>query len=231
MEPTKRGYVRITDRGLEILKQDPPEINVRFLSQFPEFMEFQAPKKDEHKESSQKSLESLDPLEQLETSHLRIRNELANDLLKEVKKTTPKFFEKLVLELLRKMGYGGYLEGSEEHTGRSGDEGIDGRIKEDRLGLDVIYLQAKKWEGSVGRPEIHKFVGALKGQGANKGVFITTSTFSSEAVNYASKIDSPKIVLIDGAEFAQLMIEYDLGVTKIATYEIKRKDSDYFIEE
>jgi restriction system protein len=205
---------------------------VKFLTQFAEFVEFQAPKKDERKDSTQKTiLESLDPMEQLENSHQRIQNELADDLLKEVKKTTPKFFEKIVLELLRKMGYGGYLEGSEEHTGKSGDEGIDGKIKEDRLGLDMIYIQAKKWEGTVGRPEIHKFVGALKGQGANKGIFITTSAFSSEAIDYASKIDSPKVVLIDGADFALLMIEYDVGVSKVATYEIKRKDSDYFVED
>lgn len=170
-------------------------------------------------------------MEALETAHQKIQSELAEDLLNEVKKTTPTFFEKMVLGLLDKMGYGGYLEGSGEHTGKSGDEGIDCRIKEDRLGLDVIYVQAKKWEGTVGRPEIHKFVGALKGQGANKGIFLTTSSFSCEALDYASKIDSPKIVLIDGITLAQLMIDYDVGVSKVKNFEIKRKDTDFFVED
>lgn len=230
LESTRRGYFRITDRGLEILKQNPSEINVKFLMQFPEFVQFQTVKKDAKKDHSQKTIvESLDPIETLENSFKRIQNDLAEDLLNEVKKSSPTFFEKTVLELLRKMGYGGYLEGSGEHTGRAGDEGIDGKIKEDRLGLDVVYIQAKKWQGSVGRPEIHKFVGALKGQGANKGIFITTSAFSNEALDYASKIDSPKIVLMDGITLAQLMIEYDIGVSKVKNYEIKRKDSDFFI--
>lgn len=215
-----------------MLEQKPAEISARFLYQFPEFVEFQDRSKKQDKDLAQSSLDdSLDPLELLEKSHLRIENELAEELLGDVKKTTPKFFERLVLELLRKMGYGGYLEGSEQHTGKCGDEGIDGKIKEDRLGLDVIYVQAKRWEVSVGRPEIHKFVGALKGQGANKGIFITTSAFSVEASSYASKVESPKIVLIDGQELTKLMIEYNLGVTKLATYEVKRKDSDYFIED
>jgi restriction system protein len=233
IDTPRKGYAKITARGLAVLDGKPKEINRQFLSQFPEFVEFQARKKDDgSRDLAQRSLEdSLDPLELLEASHMRIQNELAEDLLGEAKKTTPKYFERLVLELLRKMGYGGYLAGSEEHTGKCGDEGIDGKIKEDRLGLDVIYVQAKKWAGPVGRPEIHKFVGALKGQGANKGILITTSWFSHEASGYASKIDSPKIVLIDGKELAKLMIEFDLGVTKLATYDVKRKDSDYFIED
>lgn len=155
-------------------------------------------------------------------------SELASDLLEEVKKTPPRFFENLVIELLVEMGYGGSREDAARSIGKTGDEGIDGKIKEDRLGLDTVYIQAKRWEGMVGRPEIHKFVGALKGQGATKGIFITTSNFSNAAVDYAIRIDSPKIVLIDGRRLAGLMIEYDVGVSETAHYRIKKKDLDYF---
>ena len=144
-----------------------------------------------------------------------------------VKQSAPSFFERLVVELLVKMGYGGSRRDAARAVGQVGDEGIDGIIDEDRLGLDTIYIQAKKWDNVVGRPEIQKFVGALMGKRAKKGIFITTSSFSAEATAYVSSIDA-KIVLIDGKRLAELMIDYDVGVTPVTTYQLKRVDSDYF---
>jgi restriction system protein len=146
-----------------------------------------------------------------------------------VREASPTFFERLVVELLVKMGYGGTRRDAGQAVGRRGDEGIDGIIKEDRLGLDVIYIQAKRWQGTVGRPEIQKFVGALHGQHARKGIFITTSDFTREALDYAENIES-KVILIDGEQLAQLMIDSDVGVTATTSYVIKRADSDYFTE-
>ena len=166
----------------------------------------------------------------LENAYQQFRNNIASELLSKVKAASPQFFEKLVVELLLGMGYGGSRKEAGEAIGKAGDEGIDGIISEDRLGLDVIYIQAKKWEGSVGRPEIQKFVGALHGKRAKKGVFITTGVFSSEAVEYVAKIE-PKVVLIDGRQLATLMIDFNVGVTPVTAYETKRIDSDYFSEE
>jgi len=233
VESPKRAYFKITQRGLDILKENPSEINDKYLERFPEFLEFTGIKKqDEKGDKGQKTLDySLDPKELLENAYNKLKDELANELLGEVKKAPPDFFENLVIELLVRMGYGGSREDAGQAIGQSGDEGIDGIIKEDKLGLDAIYVQAKRWDkGTIGRPEIHKFVGALKGQGANKGIFITTSTFSSEATEYASKIDSPKIVLIDGSRLAELMFEHDVGVTKEEVYRVKKIDHDYFSE-
>lgn len=181
---SKRGYFNVSPRGSEILKNPPNRIDIKFLEQFPEFTEFRTVKKkgDEPIIISETS-ESDTPEETLEQAHARIRNVVASELLSRVKSASPQFFERLVVQLLLSMGYGGYEEAG-SHTGKSGDEGIDGVIKEDRLGLDSVYLQAKKWEGTVGRPEIHKFVGALHGKRAKKGVFITTGTFSAEAIQY-----------------------------------------------
>jgi restriction system protein len=231
LESTRRSYFRITDRGLEVLKKNPPEINVKFLEQFPEFREFKTLKRDDgkHLDREEKYSEKT-PQDLLEDGYQNIKRNLAQDLLNLIKSCSPEFFEKLVIELLLKMGYGGSLKEAGEAIGRSGDEGIDGIIKEDRLGLDAIYIQAKRWEGTVGRPEIHKFVGALQGQRAMKGIFITTSNFSKDAREYVEKIDS-KIVLIDGESLTQFMIDNDIGVSKVVTYEIKRIDSDYFSEE
>ena len=237
LESTRRGVFRITERGIGVLKQNPSEINVRYLKQFPEFIEFNSQKKDENRGESDSEIrdnsivvDERTPEESLEHSYQRIRNELAVELLSQIKGCTPSFFEKLVVELLVKMGYGGSLKDAGESVGKSGDGGIDGIIKEDRLGLDTIYIQAKRWEGTVGRPELQKFAGALQGHRARKGVFLTTSYFSKEAHEYVSLIDS-KIVLIDGVTLANLMIDYDLGVSKFAVYEIKKVDSDYFNEE
>ncbi len=159
-----------------------------------------------------------------------MRDEVANELLYFIKNNTPEFFEKLVVQLIVAMGYGGSVKEAGKATQTTADEGIDGVIKEDRLGLDVIYLQAKRWEGIVGRPEIQKFVGALHGQRAKKGVFITTSHFSKEALDYVGQID-PKVVLIDGADLVQLMIDHGVGVSSVAMYEVKKVDSDFFIED
>ena len=170
------------------------------------------------------------PEEALEAAHLRMRASLASEVLGRVKTGSSQFFERLVLELLLKMGYGGSRTDAGQAVGKSGDEGIDGVISEDRLGLDVVYLQAKKWDGTVGRPEIQKFVGALQGRRARKGVFITTGLFSAEAAAYVEHID-PKVVLIDGRRLAELMMDFEVGVTTTRTYHVKRVDSDYFDEE
>jgi restriction system protein len=238
LESTRRAFSRISERGLNVLTKKPEGIDAKFLESFPEFVKFKAPKREEEITEPHKlvhytpvSMESINPTELLEDVYRRLRSTSASELLSEVKKATPRFFENLVVELLVKMGYGGSREDAGKAIGQSGDEGIDGIIKEDKLGLETVYLQAKRWEGTVGRPEIHKFVGALKGQGANKGIFITTSSFTREAADYAAKIDSPRIVLIDGEKLAELMYEYDIGVSKEATYEVKKIDSDFFSEE
>lgn len=232
LESTRRGYFKISQRGLGVLQQNPSKIDLRFLSQFPEYLEFRRTSKKEKNgvvEVESEILNQRTPEELFEESYRSIRQELAQELLNQVKKASPGFFERLVVDLLVKMGYGGSREDAGEAIGKSGDEGIDGIIKEDRLGLDTIYIQAKKWDGGVGRPEIQKFVGALHGQRARKGIFITTSDFSSNAREYVSNIDS-KVVLIDGKQLAEFMIDHNVGVSKVSAYEIKKIDSDYFVE-
>lgn len=233
LNPIRRGYFRITDRGRQVLAEKPDRIGIKLLDRFPEFIEFHraSSKKDTSTtEDIPETQEKVTPEEMLETAHQQIRNDVAADLVKRIKAAPPSFFERLVVELLVKMGYGGSRREAGKAIGKSGDEGIDGIINEDRLGLDTIYIQAKRWEGTVGRPEIQRFVGALHGKRARKGVFLTTGSFSSEAHDYVSRID-PKVVLIDGRELAELMIDFGLGVTTTATYEIRRMDSDYFGEE
>ena len=228
----RRGAFCITGPGHEVLRQPPPRIDIHFLGQFPEFLEFRErrnPAEPGNGATSEAASHDT-PEEALEAAYTGIRHGLAEQLLARVKAGTPEAFERLVVELLIKMGYGGTRKEAGEAIGRSGDEGIDGIIHEDRLGLDTIYLQAKKWEGTVGRPEVQKFVGALQGRRARKGVFITTGSFSAEAQDYVSRID-PKVVLIDGRQLSEYMIDFDLGVTAVASYEIKRVDSDYFAEE
>lgn len=230
LDSSKRGVFTITEKGLEVFKSNPPKINVAFLRQYPEFVEFQTVKKGSKEiEDGEVSVQQT-PEESLEYGYQKLRQALAQDLLGKIKSCSAMFFEKLVVELLVKMGYGGSRRDAGQAIGKSGDEGIDGIIKEDKLGLDVIYIQAKKWDGAVGRPEIMKFVGALQGQHARKGIFITTSYFTDDAMQYARKIDS-KIILIDGDELSKLMIDHDIGVAQMASYDIKRIDSDYFSEE
>jgi restriction system protein len=233
LESTKRGYFQITNRGLDVIKSHPADINAKFLKQFPEFREFQnhTQQSEKYRDNNNETEVSTTrtPEEDLEIAIQQLTKELASDLLQIIKKSSPAFFEKLVVDLLLKMGYGGTRKDAGKTVGRSSDGGIDGIINEDRLGLDVIYIQAKRWENSVGRPEIQKFAGALQGVRARKGIFITTSTFTSEAKDYVSRIDS-KIILIDGETLAQFMIEYNVGVTPFAVYQIKKVDSDYFTD-
>ena len=227
LESTRRGYFRITKRGLDVLDQQPAQIDTAYLRQFPEFVEFQTPKQRDKEEIQLKLDESTTPEEEIESAYQKLRDDLSTELLEMVKGSSAAFFEQLVVDLLVAMGYGGTRKDAGQAIGRSGDGGIDGIIKEDRLGLDIVYLQAKKWDSTVGRPEIQKFAGALQGQRARRGVFITTSTFTTGAQEHVSRIDS-KIVLIDGETLAQLMLDFDLGVTTVATYRLKRIDSDYF---
>lgn len=229
----KRGFLQITSRGLDVLRKKPGKIDIKFLDRFPEFVEFRTAGKKNHVEtpsSSRAFQEPETPEETLETAYLKLRTTLAAELLTHVKAASPQFFESLVVELLLALGYGGSRKEAGEAIGKSGDEGIDGIINEDKLGLDVIYLQAKKWEGTVGRPELQKFVGALHGKRARKGVFITTGSFSSEAVDYVSRID-PRVVLIGGRQLAELMIDYNIGVAPMTNFHLKRIDTDYFSEE
>jgi restriction system protein len=229
LESPKRGHFRISERGRQLLKDIPDRITIRDLERFSEFQKFRSPSKEEV-HADPETPEQQTPEEVLEDAYQKLRSNLANELLKRVKESSPLFFEQLVVELLLNMGYGGSRKEAGEAIGRAGDEGIDGIINEDRLGLDVIYIQAKKWESNVGRPEIQKFVGALHGRRAKKGVFITTSGFSSDAREYVEKID-PKVVLIDGEQLAHLMMDFNVGVTRNSTYETKKIDSDYFSEE
>ena len=234
LESPERGKFNISDRGRNVLNQAPSRIDIKFLSQYPEFQDFRQPGGKERTEKSADTPEAKPseetPEEMLEQAYQQLRDEVAGELLKLIKDNTPEFFERLVVHLLVQMGYGGSVKEAGKATRKTSDEGIDGIIKEDRLGLDAIYLQAKRWEAPIGRPEIQKFVGALYGQKAKKGVFITTSRFSAEAIEYASHID-PKVVLIDGNDLVQLMIDYGVGVGTAAVYEIRKVDTDYFIEE
>lgn len=230
LETTRRGFFKITKRGIEALKQNPPEINVKFLEQYPEFMEFREIRKEKEKVPPEiEATEKQSPEDLMVYGYHKIRQELADELLGQIKSCSPEFFERMVVELIVKMGYGGSRKDAGKAIGKTGDEGIDGIIKEDKLGLDIIYIQAKRWENAVSRPEIQKFAGALQGHRAKKGIFITTSSFSKEALDFVSKIDS-KIVLIDGEHLAQMMIDHDIGVSKIASYDIKKMDTDYFID-
>jgi restriction system protein len=228
LEMTRRSYYKITDRGREVLASNPARIDMKYLEKFPEYIEFREQRRlpSETSQESQK-MQELTPEEILEEAYQEIRDNLAQEVLDQVMGCSPAFFERLVVELLVKMGYGGSRTEAARAVGRSGDGGIDGIIDEDRLGLDSIYIQAKRWESSVGRPEIQKFVGALMGRRARKGIFITTSSFSHDSIEYVSSIDY-KIILIDGKRLAEYMIDYDVGVTGVSAYQLKRIDSDYF---
>jgi restriction system protein len=237
VQSPKRGWYTLTARGRQVLASTPPRVDTEFLDRYPEFLDFRTRSKPATSEAD--VVEStvavvspevtLDPEEALETAYLRLRGEVESELLAMVKAGSPQFFERLVIELLVQMGYGGSREEAARAVGKSGDGGIDGVIDEDRLGLDVIYVQAKRWEGSVGRPEIQKFAGALQGQRAKKGVFITTSYFTKDAEEYAARIES-RIVLIDGRRLATLMFDANVGVAPRASFTVKSVDSDFFEE-
>lgn len=230
LEDTRRSYFRITDKGAEVLAKSPAEINIKFLQQFSEFNEFRKKKDEGEEEQVIQEETSQTPQELLEYGYQKIKRDLAQELIELVKKASPRFFEQLVVELLLKMGYGGSLKDAGKAIGQSGDGGIDGIIKEDKLGLDVIYIQAKRWENVVGSKEIRNFVGSLVGQKANKGVFITTSGYTKDALEYVKTI-THKVILIDGEMLSQLMIENNVGVSGVINYEVKKIDSDYFVEE
>ncbi len=231
LEKPGRGRFKITERGLDLLKEELDRVDNNVLSRFPEFLEFRARRKATVTGSgSSNTLELLDtPEERLDDAYQELRAALASDLLDRVLAASPKFFEHLVIDLLVAMGYGGSRADAAQVAGRPGDGGIDGTIKEDKLGLDIIYVQAKRWEGTVGRPAIQSFVGSLDGEKAVKGVFITTSTFSEDAREYVRRVQK-KIVLIDGTQLAQLMIDHGVGVTVAKQITVCRPDSDYFEE-
>jgi restriction system protein len=228
----KRGILQITDRGFQVLKENPNRVDNKILRKFPEFLEFQKAKDEPAAEvEAAASAERLDPQENIELGYQRIRKDLSAELLARIKACSPAFFERLVVELLLRMGYGGSRRDFGEAIGKPGDGGIDAVIKEDKLGLDAIYLQAKRWDnGQVGSKEIQAFVGALHGRKARKGVFITTSGVSKPAQDYVREI-SDKVILVDGTRLAELLIEHGVGVSTIATYDVKKVDTDYFSEE
>lgn len=230
LESPRRAVSTITERGRQVLLDHPERVDLRTLNEFDEYREFRKRRKEATGETdADDTTEEAPPEEMLENAYQKVRRQIEVDLLRAIMDNPPDFLERVVVDLVVRMGYGGSRKDAGEALGKSGDEGIDGIIKEDPLGLDIIYLQAKRWEGSVGRPEIQKFAGALQGQRARKGIFITTSNFTADAIEYVSRIDS-KIILIDGSRLARLMFDHGIGVATASTYEVKRVDSDYFAD-
>jgi restriction system protein len=221
-----RGRFCITDRGRQLIAANPTGVNNETLSQFEEYREFRNAKSSDAATATTQS-ESSSPEETIEMAVLELRNSLAADLADRLADVDPSRFEQIVVDVLVAMGYGGSRADAAQVVGKSHDGGIDGTIKEDRLGLDVVYVQAKRWQGTVGRKEIQSFAGSLEGERASKGVFITTSDFSKEALEYVRKI-SKRIVLIDGKRLASLMIDFGVGCTVAHTYTISRIDDGYF---
>jgi len=232
LEAVRRGVYKITNRGSELLGGNPNEITTKTLRRYPEFLEFlgkSAPSEDVPNSTDLvETLETKDtPEESLENSFKVLRDALAHDVLEAIKNGSPAAFEQIVVDLLLAMGYGGSVDDAGKVVGKSGDGGIDGIIKQDKLGLDAIYVQAKRWKDVVGSPEIMKFSGSLTKKHANRGVFITTSTFTKDASEFVEAMPQ-KIVLIDGKQLASLMVEHDVGVSPTKTYTLKRLDQDYF---
>lgn len=237
LEAVGRGKFKITERGLELLKQKPKKIDVNLLNQYPEFVEFRTGSTGNKSNASAGNGVDLvaaqqTPQELLESSYQALHRQVADELIEKISRSSPRFFEKLVVDLLVAMGYGGSRRdaGQALLTGKSGDDGIDGIIKEDRLGLDAVYVQAKRWKGTVGRPDVQSFAGSLEGHRARKGVFITISQFSADAREYVTRIEK-KIILVDGQQLANLSIEFGIGVEAVNSYKIHRIDTDYFEEE
>jgi restriction system protein len=225
----RRAISVITARGQQALLKNTDRIDLRVLQNFEDFREFRNRRKDEEESTPQieDSQNSKTPEEILENAYLQVRQQIERDLLSQIMASPPDFLERVVVDMVVRMGYGGNRKDAGKALGRSGDEGIDGIINEDPLGLDIIYLQAKRWGNPVGRPEIQKFAGALQGQRAKKGIFITTSSFTAEAREFAARIDT-KIILIDGSLLAKLMFDHNVGVATASVYEVKKIDSDYF---
>ncbi|MGA7410826.1 MAG: restriction endonuclease, partial [Bryobacteraceae bacterium] len=229
LQKPQRGVYQVTERGKNFLQAHPTGIKVRMLKEFPEFVVFHTGNDSQSSKPQEEAEAEQTPREQLAAAYQVLRDALANDVLEAVRKASPSFFEAVVVDLLVAMGYGGSVADAGKAVGRGGDGGIDGIIKEDKLGLDLIYIQAKRWKDSVGRPLVQGFAGSLEGFRARKGVFITTSTFTPDALAYVERIER-KIVLIDGNRLADLMIEHNVGVATTETYTLKRLDSDYFEE-
>lgn len=232
IDSPSRGAYQLTQTGKQVLVEDPPVLDNHYLEQFDSFCQFIGSDSSVPAQSLP-ALSGDSPQDILDDAYQKINDALYDDLLAEIMKQTPAFFEALVVKLLERMGYGGSLENAGMVVGQSGDEGIDGIIREDKLGFSLIYIQAKRWEllQTIGRPEIQRFVGALAGQGASKGLFITTARFTREAREYADKQHTTKVVLVDGHMLAKLMLEYNLGVSTEMTYEIKRIDMDFFSDD
>lgn len=230
IEQVTRGNYRITEEGRKIVASPPGKLNLKFLDTIPQHKEwFHAPKKNKPETETEDSEDSA-PEERIDNAHEELKSLLASDLKEHMASMDPFRFENLVVDLLSAMGYGGSNSGRARVTQKSNDEGIDGIINEDALGLDVIYIQAKRQQANVGRKEIQSFVGALAGKQANKGVFITTSDFASTAIDYADAV-SQKVILINGQRLADLMITHNIGVSTQRTISLKRIDTDYFNED
>lgn len=231
LERPRRGVTRITDRGCQVLRDHGERVDMSVLKQFEEYRLFRSGTKSEQEpEASPVSVGT--PEESIDDAHSQLRSALAEDLLAKLHASSPSFFEQVVIDVLVAMGYGGSRREAGERLGRPGDEGFDGVIREDSLGLDAIYVQAKRWRAdrAVGRPDIQGFLGALQGAQASKGVFITTSRFADGVESYATSV-TPRVVLVDGRRLAELMIDHGVGVTTRQTYELKRIDEDYFTDE
>lgn len=237
IKATRRAHFAITDRGKKLLAEHPERIDVRVLRQFPELVAFMAPKVSNEGEAKVEAPDvdlpqtTITPEEGIQQAESQILNNLRSEILERLGELSPVFFERLVVDLIVAMGYGGSRNSVAERIGKSGDEGIDGIVNEDPLGLDVVYLQAKRYatDNTIGRERIQQFAGALVGQGASKGVFVTTSSFSKGAIEYANRVPQ-KIILIDGEELTRLMVQYGVGVRVERKVEIKRIDLDYFDE-
>jgi restriction system protein len=233
LQRPKRAHFTITDRGKKVLAENPEVINRKFLEQFPEFIEFLNKKSDKKNSplQEQPELNVATPEERIGGAYDEITSKIKSDLLSNVLESSPAFFERVIVRLLVSMGYGGSVEQAGKHLGKSGDGGVDGVINEDKLGLDLIYIQAKRYapENSIGRPEIQRFAGTLIGMGANKGVFVTTSSFSPHARDYAKNVPQ-RIILIDGEKLMSLMLEHNVGVRVDRAIELKKIDEDFFLE-
>lgn len=233
IDRTSRSVYVITDLGEEAVRNGSSNVDLEYLRRFDSFNEFSNPKSTQPDNCVDINKKEESPQEQLELSIREINSSLCDSLMSELLKMSPYDFENLIVRLLIKMGYGTLKQNETAVTPKSGDEGIDGIVSADKFGFDSIYIQAKKWRSdtTVGRPEIQKFLGALAGQGATKGIFITTAHFSKEAIAFAEKQLHQKIVLVDGNQLTELMIEYNLGVSVVETYVVKRVDYDFFNDE
>lgn len=231
LEIPTRGYIRITSLGKNVLDQKPDRIDQKFLRQYPSYLDFTNRSRSVEKSDGGDEENSQTPKELMDAAYEILRNALAKELLEKVMGASPRFFEETVVKLLVAMGYGGTLADAGQRIGGTGDGGIDGIIKEDKLGLDVVCIQAKRWQGSVGRPVVQGFVGSMDYHRARKGVLITTSSFTADGRDYVQRIEGKKVVLIDGVMLTELMMDYNVGVQVADTYQVKRMDHDFFNEE